>query len=65
MNKVKVTRYGSIHYYAQCTVCDFDAGMCADITHEKVRRLVRKHVLDTGHRVTLEAGTSTDYDLRG
>ncbi len=64
--KVKSEKYGIVHYYAQCNECVWDCGM--DINHKKrtenVRRKIKKHVTRTGHTVTLESGSSTDYYLR-
>ena len=65
MRKVRVTKYGTIHFYAQCTECEWDDAIHL---HEKnrrqrVRNSVYRHVRETGHRVQLEAGTSTDYSL--
>ena len=63
--KVKAKQYGTVHCYAQCWECGFDASMLTEQadTPADVRRLVRQHVLKTGHRVTIESGTSTDYSL--
>ncbi|MCG3140698.1 MAG: hypothetical protein HDKAJFGB_01814 [Anaerolineae bacterium] len=62
-NKVNVEKSGYVHYYAQCADCDFCAAIQTQYrTAKDVLRAVRKHVRDTGHRVTIEAGKITHYE---
>lgn len=65
MQKIKVTNYGYVHYVAQCTSCEWDCGINTNEaeTSDDVIKNVRRHVRETGHRVTVEAGRSTDYSL--
>jgi len=64
---VKVTRYGIVHHHAVCTdpECSWYEGIHTDVTPtaQSLRNAVRRHVRTTGHRVTIETGTSTDYTL--
>lgn len=61
MKRVRVSRYGIVHYLAICQDCDFSNADHAD--RERLRRQVRKHVVETGHTVTIEAGSATHYAL--
>ena len=60
---VKSTRRNTIHYVAQCDECNFVACIFTDETPEadSVRKAARRHVVETGHSVCIEGGTSTTY----
>lgn len=61
--KIKTTKYGIIHGYAQCRGCHWDSAI--DINEinrmQNLRNRIYSHIRKTGHRVTLETGSSTDY----
>lgn len=61
--KIKVERYGNIGYYAQCSDCDWDAARNTEETpsNQDVRNAIRRHVRQTGHRVSVESTTATEY----
>lgn len=61
--KIHVTQYGFIHYIAFCSECNFEAAINTNktLTRSDVRNAVRKHVLKTGHSVTIESGNATTY----
>jgi hypothetical protein len=59
--KVTSVRYGNIHYYAQCRDCKFDSGIGDNRDSAKVRSEVYAHCKKTGHTVSIESGSSTDY----
>ena len=59
---VKVSRFGIIHYIALCENCDFCEADHVD--RKNIRQRVRKHVIKTGHTVTIEAGSATHYSLQ-
>jgi len=65
--KIIVEQYGLIHFHAYCQEpgCDFNVAIRTEETpsHQDVRNAVRKHVRKTGHRVSIEGGTVTDYSL--
>ncbi len=63
--RIQVTKYGTIHYIAQCTECDWSDGIEGHNSDrcQVVRNKVYSHVRATGHRVQVEGGTSTDYQL--
>jgi hypothetical protein len=63
MRKVQAARYGITHYHATCSECDFTCGISFASVEERrsVQKEVRKHVRETGHRVTIESCTSTRY----
>jgi hypothetical protein len=64
MTRIRVTKYGMVHFYAQCKECEWDSGIGVHgSTRQDVRNAVNAHVRKTGHRVTIETGTSTDYHL--
>ena len=65
MNKINVEHFRGIHYHALCDMCDFTAAIrtSATFTREEVRRAVRRHVLHTGHGVTIESGKAAHYRL--
>lgn len=67
IEKIKVTQYGYIHYYAQCQNCDWDAGIntedCKNAS--EVRTATRLHVIKTGHSVVIGAGKETLYEMGG
>ena len=67
MSSVKVIQYGIIHAYAQCSECEWDKSINIDDKNrmQKLRNAIYCHVKETGHRVMLETGKSTDYCLRG
>jgi len=61
MNKLKVEYGGITHYYASCSGCDWSE---EDHTNPVgVRVMVRKHVQETGHMVTIEKGVVSHYTL--
>ncbi len=62
MKKVKVTRFGIVHYTASCTDCDFHDASHVD--RESLRKRIRKHVAQTGHTVSLETGSATHYSIK-
>lgn len=64
--KINVRRYGIIHYIAYCDICNFEASINTEETPYRpdVRNAVRKHVLKTGHPVTIEGGRTTKYSLQ-
>lgn len=63
MKIIKVQTIRHAHYYAQCTACEFTAGIGSDGLEEAqdVRNKIRKHVRKTGHEVILEKGISVRY----
>lgn len=63
MIKVKVEKFGFVHYHAECRQCDFNASILTEETRtqKEVVRAVRKHVIQTGHDVSIEGGFSTKY----
>jgi len=63
--KVRPNRYGIIHAWAQCNNCDWNEGIHIDDKNrmQKLRNKIYAHVKQTGHTVTLETGTSTDYSF--
>lgn len=67
MKKVVVNQHGVLHYAAHCeeSKCDWDACIFTLETpnEQSVRNAVRKHVLQTGHDVTIESGKSATYEL--
>jgi len=62
--KIKVTRYGVIHYQAGCDQCDFSAAIqTADSRRAaNVRAAMYKHIRKTGHACWIESGTNTRYE---
>ncbi len=60
---VKVVKYGIIHFHAVCQNCDWSAAIefWAINRNQRVRNKVYSHVNKTGHTVTIESGSSTDY----
>jgi hypothetical protein len=63
MSQIKVTPHCNIHYLADCTDCDWEVGLITDGTAQDIRNAVRRHVRTTGHRVIIESGSSTWYEL--
>lgn len=65
MKKIKVDRFGQIHFVAVCSAGDFDASILTRQTPRAadVRNAVLAHVRKTGHSVSIEAGTHTTYSL--
>lgn len=61
--KVKSTKHGIIHFYAQCTHCGWNEAIDKEKNTQDVRNRIHAHVKKTGHTVKLETGTSTDYYL--
>jgi len=63
--KVKIKRHGIIQAIAQCNDCKWDAALddLNDFQMQKLRYEIYSHVKKTGHRVTLETGSSTEYYL--
>jgi len=63
--KVKIEKYGVIHAIAQCGNCNWEDAINTEEEDRltKLRNRVKKHVEKTGHTVTIETGTSTDYYL--
>jgi len=59
--KVRVVYLGITHYCAFCNTCDWTYQNYRD--RRKGQLKIRKHVLETGHRVQLEKGTATEYSL--
>jgi len=61
--KIRVIRYGVVHYLAICDQCDFVAGLLtADTpTEAEVRQAVRVHVRQTGHAVRIERASVSVY----
>lgn len=61
--KIIVKDFGFIHYYAQCSSCEWDCGINTDKAPKAadVRKEIRKHILETGHTVNLDTGTSKEY----
>lgn len=62
---IKTEKYGIIHAFAQCDICDWDAAIDIAETNRmhKLRNKIYAHVQKTGHSVTLETGNSTTYSL--
>jgi hypothetical protein len=62
---IKTTKHGIIHYIADCHVCGWRACMSTDETPlpEHVRASAKKHVLSTGHKISVEGGTSVEYEV--
>jgi len=63
MMKVSSFCGGPSHYVAYCDDCDWDAGIHTKETYtsKDVKQAVRKHVLETGHRVVVEMARLTTY----
>lgn len=61
MKKVVVRELGIPHYCAFCDECDWTYQDYRD--RRKGQRKIRRHVLETGHRVQLEKGAVTEYVL--
>lgn len=49
------------HYYAQCRNCNFTDGASHNGDITRVRNNVKKHVLKTGHEVSIEKGNTIIY----
>lgn len=52
--KVEVTKYPPIHYLASCSVCDFNEGAVDSGDIQRVVKLAKRHVIETGHSVFAE-----------
>ncbi len=61
--KIKTTKYGIIHAYAQCADCSWDSAMNIKETNrmQKLRNRIYAHIKKTGHTVDLETGNVTSY----
>jgi predicted small metal-binding protein len=59
--KVIVKNYGIIHYSAMCLKCNWEASNYKN--RAKLRRMIRTHVRNTGHEVSLEVGVAKRYLL--
>jgi len=57
--KVSVSKEMITHYQALCFECDFCEA--DNVDRVRVRRLVYAHAKATGHKVSIEKGTSTHY----
>ncbi len=62
--KIKTINYGLIHYHAQCSNCNWSAGIFTDEAPKPsdVRNAIHKHIRATGHKVVLEKSESTHYE---
>lgn len=65
VKRIKTERFGFTHYQAFCYSCDFAPAIRTKETPtpEDVRNAVRRHVRQTGHKVSIETGVSTHYTL--
>ena len=63
--KIYITKYGFVHYIAIYSKCNFHAVIYTDetITRSDVRSTICKHILETGHSVTIEGGNATKYSI--
>lgn len=62
MKKVVANRQGIIHHSSFCAQCDFNGD---DISLDKTRKNAKNHAKETGHKTTIETGSSTEYELIG
>ena len=63
MKHIKVTHHCNIHYLADCHECDWGVAIITNGSAQDVRNAICQHVKKTGHRVVLESGSSTWYEL--
>ena len=62
--KVEVTTYRHAHYLAVCSKCAFESDThSTNIPAAKVRAEVRKHVIETGHTVSIDKSIVSRYEL--
>jgi hypothetical protein len=59
--RVKVIRYGQVHFVAGCNDCDFSDAIGYNHSATHVRLAVISHVAQTGHSAWIEQGTHTSY----
>lgn len=59
--RVRTVTYRNNHCLAQCTVCDWEAGIGEDGNVATVQRAARRHTQTTGHKVVLERSITTYY----
>ncbi len=64
--QIKTDKFGIIHAYAQCTICEWDSVIEGNEFNrmQKLRNRIYAHVKKTGHKVTLETGNTTDYFIK-
>lgn len=60
MGTVSVVYIGIPSYLAYCQECDWNYEKHSD--HREGQRLIRKHVADTGHTVSLEKAVVVHYE---
>ncbi len=65
MTKIKTTKYGIIHAYAQCDICNWDSALNINDKNrmQNLRNKIYAHIKKTRHSVTLETGNSTAYEF--
>lgn len=62
MRKLKKIDYGVLHFYAKCDSCGWSYSIgadnisCVDVENESIN-----HVVNTGHKVSIETGTAFDF----
>lgn len=62
--KISMDRRGVIHLVAYCDTCGWDDAWGEHGRNQAaIRASAKRHVLKTGHPVTIETGTSTTYKL--
>ena len=59
-HRVKTTYHGIIHWIAQCSDCSWEFSDYLDRS-EGIKQ-ARKHVMETGHSVSVEKGIATRYE---
>lgn len=59
--KVKSEKFAGLVYSTECRTCHFGMGIAKDLSSEKIRRLSKKHVKETGHSVLVVYGGETEY----
>ena len=66
MNKqeIKAENHGIVHYHAGCFECDWKYAIGNGIYPQNVRNKVRSHVMKTSHKVWIEKGIITHYNLK-
>lgn len=59
--KVISSRVGLVHAIATCSHCDYYDSMTIQEGTKGLRKRVKKHVKETGHKVTIETGSVYIY----
>lgn len=53
--------FGKIHDYAQCENCFWDYSAINGHKRRNIYHAIKKHILETGHTIQRETGTSMTY----